>query len=100
MAVSNANARLHVRILELSNHATARRLSETLTSQLVRFQFRTVLLPGRAQRSYAEHTEIVEAIAAHDPEAAEAAMRCHLSRVAEALRAHHDGAQPAPSPSR
>jgi DNA-binding GntR family transcriptional regulator len=92
MGVSNANARLHGRILELSNHATARRLSQTLTSQLVRFQYRTVLLPGRAQRSYAEHTEIVEAIAAHDAEGAEAAMRSHLSRVAEALREHHDGA--------
>ncbi|MGZ4345411.1 MAG: GntR family transcriptional regulator [Solirubrobacteraceae bacterium] len=97
MGVSNANARLHARILELSNHAIARRLSQTLTSQLVRFQYRTVLLPGRAQRSYAEHTEIVEAIAAHDPDGAEAAMRRHLSRVAAALRAHHDGAQPAPS---
>jgi DNA-binding GntR family transcriptional regulator len=95
MGVSNANARLHGRILELSNHATARRLSRTLTSQLVRFQYRTVLLPGRAQRSYAEHTEIVEAIAAHNAEAAEAAMRSHLSRVAAALREHHDGAAPA-----
>ena len=94
MGVSNANARLHARVLELSNHATARRLSETLTSQLVRFQYRTVLLPGRAQRSYAEHTEIVEAIAAHDAEGAEAAMRCHLSRVAEALREHNDEAVP------
>lgn len=91
MGVSNANARLHGRILELSKHATARRLSQILTSQLVRFQYRTVLLPGRAQRSYAEHTEIVEAIAAHDAERAEAAMRSHLLRVAEALREHHDG---------
>jgi DNA-binding GntR family transcriptional regulator len=97
MGVSNANACLHARILELSNHATARRLSQTLTSQLVRFQYRTVLLPGRAQRSLAEHTEIVEAIAAHDPDAAEAAMRCHLSRVAKALRAHHEGAEPTPA---
>jgi DNA-binding GntR family transcriptional regulator len=94
IGVSDANARLHGRILELSNHATARRLSQILTSQLVRFQYRTVLLPGRAQRSYAEHTEIVEAIAAHDPDAAEAAMRSHLSRVAEALRKHNDAAVP------
>ncbi|MGZ4195560.1 MAG: FCD domain-containing protein [Solirubrobacteraceae bacterium] len=91
-ACQTPTRRLHGRILELSNHATARRLSQTLTSQLVRFQYRTVLLPGRAQRSYAEHTEIVEAIAAHDAEGAEAAMRSHLSRVAEALREHHDGA--------
>jgi DNA-binding FadR family transcriptional regulator len=38
--------------------------------------------------------QIVEAIAAHDPEAAEQAMRRHLSRVAEALRTHDGGADP------
>ncbi len=91
LAVSNANARLHALILDVSRHQTARRLSQTLSSQLVRFQYRTVLLPGRSEHSYAEHTEIVEAIAAHDPEAAEQAMRRHLSRVAEALRTHDDG---------
>jgi DNA-binding GntR family transcriptional regulator len=91
LGVSNANARLHALILEVSRHQTARRLSQTLSSQLVRFQYRTVLLPGRSEHSYAEHTEIVEAIAAHDPEAAEQAMRRHLLRVAEALRTHDDG---------
>ena len=92
LGVSNANARLHARILEVSGHETAKRLSQTLTSQIVRFQYRTVLLPGRAQGSYAEHAEIVEAIAARKPEAAEAAMRRHLLSVANALRAHHDDA--------
>jgi DNA-binding GntR family transcriptional regulator len=92
LAVSNANARLHARILEISAHETARRLSRTLTSQIVRFQYRTVMLPGRAQSSFEEHTEIVEAIAAHDPAAAERAMRRHLQRVAKALRSHTDDA--------
>jgi DNA-binding GntR family transcriptional regulator len=81
-------------ILELSRHETAKRLSQTLSSQLVRFQYRTVLLPGRPERSHAEHIEIVEGIAAHDPGAAEQAMRLHLSRVAEALRSHYDGDTP------
>jgi DNA-binding GntR family transcriptional regulator len=94
LAVSDANARLHSRILELSGHETAKRLSHTLSSQLVRFQYRTVMLPGRPERSYAEHTEIVEAIAAHDPGAAEQAMRLHLSHVAEALRSHSDADGP------
>lgn len=98
LAVSNANARLHGRILEISGHETAERLSRTLSSQLVRFQYRTVLLPGRPERSYAEHTDIVEAIAARDPDAAELAMRNHLSHVAEALQAHHDLAIPAAAP--
>jgi DNA-binding GntR family transcriptional regulator len=95
LGVSGANARLHATILEVSGHQTAKRLSQMLSSQLVRFQYRTVLLPGRSEHSYAEHTQIVEAIADHDPDAAEQAMRRHLSHVAEALRTHDAGAAPA-----
>jgi DNA-binding FadR family transcriptional regulator len=53
----------------------------------VRFQYRTILVPGRAERSYAEHTAIVDAIAAGEADAAEAAMRGHLLHVTDALRA-------------
>jgi DNA-binding GntR family transcriptional regulator len=88
LGLSNLNARLHARILDASGHETAKRLSRTLSSQIVRFQYRTVLLPGRPDRSFAEHTAIVEAIAARDPDGAEAAMRRHLLQVAEALRSH------------
>jgi DNA-binding GntR family transcriptional regulator len=87
MAVSETNARLHRRILEISGHATARRLSGMLISQIVRFQYRTVLLPGRPERSHHEHTAIVDAIAAGNADAAERAMRRHLDHVAGALRA-------------
>jgi DNA-binding FadR family transcriptional regulator len=52
----------------------------------VRFEYRTILLPGRSAHSFAEHTAIVDAVAAGEGEAAEAAMRTHLSHVAEALR--------------
>jgi DNA-binding GntR family transcriptional regulator len=86
IAVSDANAALHRRIVDISGHETARRLSGTLISQIVRFQYRTVLLPGRPERSHREHTAIVDAIAAGDGEGAERAMRRHLSHVAEALR--------------
>jgi DNA-binding GntR family transcriptional regulator len=86
MAVSDANAALHRRIVEISGHETAQRLSGMLISQIVRFQYRTVLLPGRPERSHREHTAIVDAIAAADAEGAERAMRRHLSQVAEALR--------------
>ncbi|HWE08789.1 MAG TPA: GntR family transcriptional regulator [Solirubrobacteraceae bacterium] len=86
LGVSEENARLHRRLLEISGHSTASRLIATLNSQMVRFQYRTILLPGRSEQSLAEHTAIVEAIAAADPEAAETAMRTHLSHVADALR--------------
>jgi DNA-binding GntR family transcriptional regulator len=92
IGLSNGNARLHAAILEASRHETAKRLSRTLSSQIVRFQYRTVLLPGRPDRSLAEHASIVEAIVARDPDAAEQAMQRHLLHVAEALRMHRDGA--------
>jgi FCD domain len=57
-----------------------------LKIQNVRFQYRTILVPGRPERSFKEHSAIVEAVAAHDAEAAEAAVRTHLSHVREALR--------------
>jgi len=86
LAYSDANARLHATIIGISRHRTAARLIAGLNAQSVRFQYRTVLVPGRALQSLAEHTAIVDAIAAHDCDAAEAAMRRHLSHVAGALR--------------
>ena len=62
------------------------RLIATLKYQLVRFQYRTILLPGRSEHSFSEHSAIVQAIRAGDPDGAERAMRSHLSHVAEALR--------------
>jgi len=89
LGASDQNAALHRRILEISGHATAQRLILTLRSQLVRFQFRTILVPGRPERSFAEHSAIVDALEDGDEDAAEAAMRRHLSHVAETLAASH-----------
>jgi DNA-binding GntR family transcriptional regulator len=86
LGASDVNAELHEMLIEIAQHKTADRLISTLKSQLVRFQYRTILLPGRSGRSYAEHEAIVDAVALHNPEAAEEAMRTHLSHVAEALR--------------
>jgi len=86
LSASDENAVLHRRLLEISGHSTAERLIATLKSQLVRFQYRTIMLPGRSECSFGEHKAIVDAVAAGDPDGAEAAMRTHLSHVADALR--------------
>jgi DNA-binding GntR family transcriptional regulator len=86
LGASDANADLHAALLELSGHSTAQRLIHGLNSQSVRYQFRTILIPGRPTASQAEHAAIVEAVIAHEPERAEDAMRRHLFNVAEALR--------------
>ena len=68
LGASDQNALLHGRILEIAGHTTVARLIATLKYQLVRFQYRTILLPGRSERSFSEHSRIVRAIAAADME--------------------------------
>ena len=86
LGASDANADLHAVLLELSGHGTARRLIRTLNSQTVRYQYRTILIPGRPAASVAEHTDIVEAVVAGRAGEAEAAMRSHLFNVAQAVQ--------------
>jgi DNA-binding GntR family transcriptional regulator len=87
LGASDVNAELHAKIVELSGHATAQRLIRALNSQMVRFQFKTILIPGRSAQSIQEHNAIVDALIAGKPEQAERAMRKHLNRVAQALHA-------------
>jgi len=86
LGASDANADLHAALLELSGHGTARRLIRALNSQTVRYQYRTILIPGRPAASVAEHTAIVEAVVAGRADEAEAAMRSHLFNVDQAVQ--------------
>lgn len=86
LGYSEANQLLHRRIRELSGQRTAGAVLERLRAQNVRHQFRLSLQPGRPNTSLPEHLAIIGAIADHDPEAAERAMRAHLSSVIEALK--------------
>jgi DNA-binding GntR family transcriptional regulator len=86
LAYSQLNAQLHAAILAIAAHATAAKVLSTLQSQAVRFQFRTILQPGRPSQSLAEHRAIVERICAGDENGAEAAMLRHLDGVVHALR--------------
>jgi DNA-binding GntR family transcriptional regulator len=85
LGASDVNAQLHAKIVELSEHATAQRLIRALNSQMVRFQFRTILIPGRPQQSLGEHRAIVDAVVAGDADRADRAMHAHLTHVAQAL---------------
>jgi DNA-binding GntR family transcriptional regulator len=86
VGVSELNARLHALLLEIARHRTVSRLVAMLNPQLVRFQFRTILAPGRAEQSFSEHGAIVDAVARGDADGAEQALREHLAHVVEALR--------------
>jgi DNA-binding GntR family transcriptional regulator len=86
LAASDVNAAFHRRIVEVARHETAARLISSLHAQIVRFQYRTILVPGRSESSYGEHLAIADAIAAGDTRGAERAMRRHIANVTAALR--------------
>lgn len=95
LAASDANAAFHRRIVAIARHETAERLISSLHAQMVRFQYRTILSPGRSESSFAEHLAIADAIAAGDARAAERTMRRHIANVTAALR---DSAADEPAP--
>ncbi|GJF25350.1 MULTISPECIES: GntR family transcriptional regulator [Streptomyces] len=84
---SELNHDLHALIRDASGQHTAVGLLERLNAQLVRHRFQLALRPGRPQQSLSEHLAVIEAIKARDPQAAETAVRAHLSSVIDALRA-------------
>lgn len=86
LGYSQLNAQLHALIRAAAGHHTATSIIERLRGQLVRHQFRLALQPGRPAVSLRQHQEIIEAIAARDPAAADAAMQAHLDDVLLALR--------------
>ena len=94
---SDLNARFHQLIWAAADHATASRLVGSLKSQSIRLQYQTILRPGRTERSLREHEAIFNALKAHDPDAAEAAMLAHLAEVQETLKWAIEGLRGAPS---
>jgi DNA-binding GntR family transcriptional regulator len=86
LGYSELNAQFHEMIWAIADQGVAATLVSNLKSQSIRFQYRTILQPGRPDRSLREHVLIVEALASGDSDASEAAMREHLSHVVETLK--------------
>ena len=87
LGYSDLNRQLHALIRTLGGQATAQAILERLRGQNVRHQFRLAMLPGRAAVSLPQHLEMIDALCAGDPAAAEAAVRRHLRSVIDALPA-------------
>ncbi len=86
LGYSQLNTAFHRTILEIGHHETAAMLLDVLQTQVVRYQFRTVLAPGRIGLSLGEHEAIFAALRAHDEAAAERAMHAHIRAVVETVR--------------
>jgi DNA-binding GntR family transcriptional regulator len=77
---------VHAKIRAVGAQGTANRILERLRYQDVRYQFHVSLLPGRLVKGANEHYDIIEAVIAGDPAAAEQITRDHFTSVITALR--------------
>lgn len=84
---SALNRQLHDLLARAADQQVAQSLLDRLNGQMVRYQFRLALRPGRPARSLPQHLAIVDAVVAGDPPAAEAAARAHVESVIEELQA-------------
>ncbi len=78
---------LHRLLCDLSGREVAWRLSERTRGQLDRVRLLSLPEAGYRGQMLAEHRAVVDAVAAHDPAAAERALRHHLRMVLSQLPA-------------
>ncbi|MGH8263196.1 MAG: GntR family transcriptional regulator [Steroidobacterales bacterium] len=91
----NDNARLddldeafHIIIMSAVKSPAAERLLDRTRAILDRPRFSTLPEGGRPMETYVEHRRVVDAIRTRDPELAGAAMRVHLTMVAQSIEKH------------
>lgn len=86
LTYSKLNRTLHATLCRVARHTVAQDLVANLRNRAAHHQFRLAVVPGRAAESLAQHTAIVAAVVAGDGDAADEAMRRHLSSVVGVLR--------------
>ncbi|MDO5544737.1 MAG: GntR family transcriptional regulator [Eubacteriales bacterium] len=81
LGYSALNQQFHSIIYSVCPNKTATDLLIRLKSQMRKYNGKTILVPNRDEKSYAEHKEILDAIQARDIVAAEASVRKHIESV-------------------
>jgi DNA-binding GntR family transcriptional regulator len=83
---SEINTSFHEAIYCACGNKSVLELLILLKTRLTRLHLRTILLPGRADISIAEHRRILEALRQQDPDKAEEAIRIHIGTLGETVK--------------
>ncbi|MCC7370181.1 MAG: GntR family transcriptional regulator [Chloroflexi bacterium] len=85
MKYAALNHRFHRIILNAAGHEIVSRFLGSLQYPLIRYQFGSILVPGRRDSSLGEHQAILAALEAHDAPEAERLARLHVANVRSAV---------------
>ena len=89
LAYSQCNHQLHQIIYDACPNHTAANMTVLLKQQMRKYNSKTILIPGRDMASLREHEKILEAMKAHDGDAAEESMREHIRNVSNTFRENY-----------
>jgi DNA-binding GntR family transcriptional regulator len=78
--------RFHQRLIEMAENEFIDQFLSMLRAPLIRHQFRVILVPGRKDKSLAEHREILSALTGRDATGAERTMRRHIAALRNSLQ--------------
>lgn len=87
---AEANERFHTIIHGLADNTTIKNLIAVLRTRVARLHVRTILVPGRSQKTIEEHRAILGALEKNLPEEAEWAMREHIASVRQVIEGSWD----------
>lgn len=83
---SRLNKEFHKIIFSACDNTEAVEMTTAIRTQLIRYHFRTILVPGRNEGSYKEHEQIFMALKNHDEKLAEEKIKAHIGNVRETIR--------------
>lgn len=75
------NKKFHAIIYEAASKPILTMYCMNIKTQLSRYQFKTMLVPQRSDNSLLEHEAILQSMQSHDADAAERAIRAHMSNL-------------------
>lgn len=79
------SGKLHQLIFHAAHNEQLHILAIRVNDQVARYQYRNLMMSGRAEYSIKEHTDIVNAIADKDADKAQAIMQQHIANVRELI---------------
>jgi len=77
----DADRAFHECVISACGNHQLSQLMKSLQDRIQMLRSRSVMLPGRARKSFQEHMEIIDALSARDPDLAEEKIRAHIRNV-------------------
>lgn len=88
-AFIRADMAFHTRVAQVTGNPIYVAVSEMMLGWLQEYHTHMLIWQGRSEQTLAEHAEVIDRIAAHDPDGAEQALTRHLAR-SNHLYAHRE----------